>query len=218
MDKISSFFLLAAVIVFVIKRMDLTEEWYIHLLLYLFVLPLLFCQMVKFFIYWKKKNYLNQYLAFLSVVFSVIALCWDGGFRMYKKIESDSVKKAKIDGTYLCSYRFGKKVLKAGDVEFNIHEVFLEKEHYWETYNLNRMGISENLTNLRLIWDVYEPNNEISPVMFYKMKGSKILAINDIHSIQLGDTIMLKVGLYVTDKDSTFYQVMDSVVLYPYFK
>ena len=50
------------------------------------------------------------------------------------------------------------------------------------------------------------------------MKGSKILAINDIHSIQLGDTIMLKVGLYVTDKDSTFYQVMDSVVLYPYFE
>ena len=159
MNRKVMFLFVATSMAFVQERMDLLDfenEMNVLInvfLIYLLSFPLLVTNVIYFFIYWSRRKYEDQYVAFLLSIFALVVICWRSPFMMSLSAQSMSIEEAKRIGTYLCSYRVSKQTLTSGTYKEQLQEVFLEKKHFWETYNQNRMWISNTTTDLRVIYD-----------------------------------------------------------------
>lgn len=78
-------------------------------------------------------------LSLLYMSLTLVMITWREPFLMFLTHQSSSVEESKRLNAYVCSYRLSKKKLSLGKDSVIIDNVFLEREHFWNSYNQNYM-------------------------------------------------------------------------------
>lgn len=130
----SSIIMLLILIVFFLERFDLKEAGF---LIYLLCIVEIFYQLyILVWSIWKKKLCLVV-MAFMFLTLTIISITWRKPFLMWLTIQSSNSIESKRVNAYICSYRLSKHVLYFDKDTVIIKEAFLERRHYWNSFNQN---------------------------------------------------------------------------------
>ena len=133
---ISSSVLIVILIIFFMERADLKEA---GISIYLFGIFEVFYLIFMICFSLRKKQWRMLVLSLLYMSLTLVMITWREPFLMFLTHQSSSVEESKRLNAYVCSYRLSNKKLSLGKDSVIIDNVFLEREHSWNSYNQNYM-------------------------------------------------------------------------------
>lgn len=209
----SSIIMLSILIVFFLERFDLKEAGF---LIYLLCIVEIFYQLyILVWAMWKRVLYLVT-MAFMFLVLSLISFSWNEIFLKDLTIYSPNSIESKRVNAYICSYRLSKRVICLGKDTFIIKEAFLERCHYWNSYNQNYIKFEEKGMKNEVRLDLMRNDGDYRRQFCDErvLKKGKLISLTKWRDyVHKNDTVALIFGKYQDD-----YQTVsktDTVYLYP---
>lgn len=203
--------MLLILVVFFLERFDLKEAGF---LIYLLCIVEIFYQLyILVWSIWKKRLYLVT-MAFMFLILSIISITWREPFLMWLTIQSPNSIESKRVNAYICSYRLSKRVICLGKDTIVIKEAFLERSHYWNSYNQNYIKFEkkENEVRLDLMRNDVDCRRQFMDKRILK-RGKLIRQTKRWKYVHENDTVAIIFGKYLKDQHTVSKR--DTVYLYP---
>lgn len=204
---ISSSVLIVIMIIFFMERADLKEA---GILIYLLGIFEVFYLIFMIFFSLRKKLWRMLAMSSLYMSLTLIMITWHEPFLMFLTHQSSSVEESKRLNAYVCSYRLSKKKLSLGKDSVIIDNVFLEREHSWNSYNQNYM-VYEPTFDCVVVYVNDGGNNAFHEEKLYK--NGDVSNFNS-RTVSAKDTLLLIMGK--VDNESRKVIMADTVYCFPY--
>jgi len=153
-------------------------------------------------------------MAFMFLILTIISITWRKPFLMWLTIQSPNSIESKRVNAYICSYRLSKHVLYFDKDTVVIKEAFLERCHYWNSYNQNYIEFEEKgMKNEVRVCFVNDGGHQVFMDERVYRNSKYISQTNWRDYVHENDTVVLIFGKYL--KDNHTVSKRDSVYLYP---
>lgn len=207
----SSLIMIAILAIFFMERFDLKEA---GVMIYILGIYEIFYLLHIMYLSVRKKAFNILAITSMYLTLSVIAISWVEPFLMSLTHQSYSVEESKRINAYICSYRISKKKILFGNDSVVMEGAFLERKHFWNSYNQNYF-VFEPTFDCRILFIDDGGHN-----MFLEKKVYCNKQMHDFYNFKVSpkDTLAIVFGKYI-DKiidNSRDKYIADTVYFYPY--
>ena len=210
---ISTLIMIAILAIFFMERFDLKEAGFIIYILAIYEI----CYLLHIiFLSVRKKAFNALTITSMYLTLSVIAISWREPFLMFLTHQSYSVEESKRINAYICSYKMSKKRLFLGEDSVVMTSAFLERKHFWNSYNQNYFKFEPTCECRILFLEDGSPNVFLMDKIF---KNGRITEFNK-YKVSSIDTLAIIFRKYI-DKNidiSRNKYLADTVYFYPYIE
>lgn len=210
---ISSSIMAAILAIFFMERFDLKEAGF---MIYVLAIYEIFYLLHIMYLSVRKKAFNTLAITSMYLTLSVIAISWVEPFLMFLTHQSYSVEESKRINAYICSYRISKKKILFGNDSVVMEGAFLERKHFWNSYNQNYF-IFEPTCECRILFlEDGSPNVFSTDKVF---KNGKITELNK-YKVSSMDTLAIIFGKYIEKNINSTRDkyIADTVYFYPYIE
>ena len=203
--------MLLILVIFFLERFDLKEaDFTIHILC---IVEIFYQLYVLVWAMWKRVLYLMT-MAFMFLVLSLISFSWNEIFLKNLIIQSPNSIESKRVNAYICSYKLSKHVLYFDKDTVVVEEAFLERCHYWNSYNQNYIKFEEKgMKNEVRVCFVKDGGNQVFMDERVYKNNKYISQTNWRDYVHENDTVAIIFGKYLQDHHTV--SKTDTVYLYP---